>query len=93
MTLRPEVQAFAEAMERRLRENEHKGGWKRERPAWLFKRLREEEFELWTAWADRRFSLDVPVTRIVDEAADVANFALMIADVCGGLEVANAEPR
>lgn len=89
--LRPEVLTFACEMERQLRANDHKGGWQQCAPDWLFGRMREEENELLAAMV--RVELDpwhatagrTTVERVVHEAADVANFAMMIADVCGGL--------
>jgi hypothetical protein len=46
ITLRPEVQAFAEIMEERLQANEHKGGWENCEPRYLRKRVDEEFWEL-----------------------------------------------
>ncbi len=77
--LRPEVLAFAHLMEQQLRANDHKPGWKNDRPKPLVDRLREETEELIVA------ILDHGPEQIGKEAADVANFALMIADVCGCL--------
>ena len=78
--LRPEVRAFAVAMEERLRANDHKGGWKGECQLWLLERLEDEFAELALAVLDGK-----PPHEIRDEAADVANFALFVADVAGGL--------
>jgi hypothetical protein len=44
--LRPEVQAFAQLMEQKLRANDHKGGWKKEPPHFLVARACEEMAEL-----------------------------------------------
>ena len=75
--LRPEVQWFAEQMELKLRANDHKGGWANEDLLWLWSRIREEWEELHTAI----FCQDpIPQDLIVGEAADVANFAMMVAD-------------
>lgn len=81
---RPVVRAFAEAMERELRENEHKGG----RDAWrkcyaedLLDRVKEETNEL----AGEVCRLKPDPQRALSEAADVANMAMMVADVLGGL--------
>lgn len=82
--LRPEVRAFALAMEERLRANDHKPGWKSDRPLALLKRLFEEADELEGAVRDHEEERGGHVVRA--EAADVANFALMVADVCGGLQ-------
>ncbi len=82
MTWRPEVRAFADAMERRLRANDWKGGWQNENVWHLLGRLRGETYELEGTLP----TVSRPTgPGVLDEAADVANFALMIADVCGGL--------
>lgn len=81
--LRPAVQAFAEAMERKLRKNEHKGGWKDCTWDWLYSRMTDEMCEL--ARAARAADHDGSKRGLLEEAADVANFAMMIADVCGAL--------
>lgn len=85
--LRPEVQAFAEAMELKLRQNDHKGGWKDMSPAKLFIRAAEELKE-----ADEVVSLylfdgrkTTPAAVVLDELVDVANFLMMTADVCGAI--------
>ena len=77
--LRPEVVAFARLMEDRLRANEHKGGWKGCNTNWLMGRLREEAKEL-QAIFDQGMGGDVG-----HEAADVANFAMMVADKHGAI--------
>lgn len=88
ITLRPAVRAFAEAMERKLRANDHKPGWENDDPRALLVRLHDEMREL-------RFELNgraelgiggPSVPHLVrDEAADVGNIAMMIADVFGSL--------
>lgn len=85
LNLRPEVAAFAALMEQRLRENDHKPGWKEDDPRELYERLDEEAGELDYALAIR--------DGIAKEAADVANFAMMIADVCGVLPHPVAQPN
>ena len=70
--MRPQVAWFANEMERRLEENDHKGGWECCTDKWLFNRLRQEMKELACAVKEGR--------GVVEEAADVANFAMMIAD-------------
>jgi hypothetical protein len=69
--LRPEVVAFAEAMEMQLRKNDWKKHWRHCTGAYLFNRLRGEVNEL---------SRSVLPDERLKEAADVANFAMMIAD-------------
>ena len=101
MTLRPEVQAFAELMEQKLRENDHKGGWKECNLTYLSDRIKDETrelFSLFQAWhlakVGHMSAPTLPEVRrfIGREAADVANFALMIADICGALRGPLPEP-
>lgn len=80
-TLRPEVAAFAQMMERKLRANDFKPGWKGDSPSALCRRVDEEVGELRDA-----VSRGAPVALIAEEAADVGNMAMMVADVCGGLD-------
>jgi hypothetical protein len=68
---RPEVQAFAIAMEKKLRENDHKTHWRKCAVKYLRRRLAEELIEL----DDAEHPEDVAA-----ECVDVANFAMMIAD-------------
>lgn len=82
--IRPVVLAFALAMERKLRAHDDRPGWKDEPNDYLIARLREEMVEL-AAALDR--GRHVPLD-IVGEAADVANFAMMIADNSGLLAAA-----
>ena len=63
-------------MERTLRANEGKGGWCHCAPAYLLRRITEECCEL-----RRELDNETPVPhRVVAEAVDVANFAMMLAD-------------
>lgn len=80
--VRPAVRAFAVDMEARLRANDHKGGWDTEEQEDLYKRILEESKELKTAIADavRGGNRDEHKAAVIKEAADVANFAMMIAD-------------
>ncbi len=72
LTLRPCVDWFAQQMERVLRQNDHKGGWDEMFFNDLIDRLHEEVSELENCGCKPR--------RVIKEAADVANFAMMIAD-------------
>ena len=75
MDLRLEVRWFAELMEMRLRENDFKGGWHRDSAQSLLDRLREETQEL-----EEQIAIPYSNPNLVAwEAADVANFALMLA--------------
>ena len=78
--LRESVQWFAELMENKLRENDYKGGWDNENIYWLWERLRDESSELLAA-IDATRDLYADPINIALEAADIANFAMMIADL------------
>lgn len=98
--LRPEVRAFAEAMELKLRKNDHKGGWKEESVrGFLFKRVQEETSELNFALKDWSNAIqmvqhgdagiklvEIQAKKVLSEAVDVANFCRMIADNAGTLK-------
>lgn len=76
------VMSFVIDMKYKLRLNNHKGHWKDQHVVALFKKLEHEVAELEDALQD----LDVDrlngkdLLAVVHECADVANFALMIAD-------------
>ena len=73
--LRPEVLWFAQEMEKKLRANDHKGGWDDDEVS-LYKRLKQEVAEL-----GREVNADFMLNAfaVIREAADVGNFAMMIA--------------
>lgn len=86
---RVEVVAFAQVMETKLLENDHKGGWDSEDELWLCDRLEQELKELREAvkeWRKERFKgrafweLRDRAAVIAGEAADVGNFAMMLFD-------------
>ena len=79
-SIRPSLQWFAARIENELCENDHKGGWKKCTHSWLLSRLKEEVAELEEA-------LQKPDNQehVISEAADVAAFAMMIADLAGEL--------
>jgi len=71
---RIEVVQFARDMERKLKANEHKSHWSGMTPPWLLRRLRAETNELARALKAKN------AKRVIDESADVGNFAMMLAD-------------
>ncbi len=73
--LRPEVIAFAVAMETKLRMNDFKGGWQDMSEGDCVDRIQDELQELELAVVR-----DEPAVVVLAEAADVANFAMFIAD-------------
>ena len=74
MEHRATVDRFADYMERELQRHDDRGteGWRNCDPMWLLQRLREEVDELEQAIRQKK--------HVVCEAADVGNFAMMIAD-------------
>ena len=67
--------SFVQVMEEKLRANAHKGGWRACTMGYLLRRLGEETAEL-----RRAIKAGKPRAEVVREAADVANFCMMIAD-------------
>lgn len=68
---------FRQQMLGKLRINEHKGLWDAESDLYLFRRMEEEGVELLDAMDEG------DLQEIIKEAADVANFAMMIATNAG----------
>jgi len=87
---------LAEKMEERLRANEHKGHWAECSDEYLVRRAMGELSELSAAVANFREAADDPASdvrrvqefarRVLHEAADVANFVMMLADNVGRVE-------
>ena len=75
LALRQSVATFAQAMEEKLRENDHKGGWEDCTMQYLSMRLTQEREEL------RKAVERGNPEEVLREAADVANFCMMIAEV------------
>jgi len=74
----PHVLKFAEAMEGKLAKNRHKGdreGWLKNDPWELLTRLKQETRELELALEFRQ-----DPDSVLKECADIANFAMMVAD-------------
>jgi hypothetical protein len=91
VTPREEVLWFAERMERKLKANDHKGHWDNCEMGYLSRRLHQEAKELSRALrklADEieKAAVYAPIVElatienVIDEAADCANFSMMIAD-------------
>lgn len=73
----PIVLAFAKRMEAKLAKNRHKGdreGWLKDHPQALWSRIDDEHLELYEAIGGN------DPEAVWKEAADVANFAMMVAD-------------
>ncbi len=69
---RPEVVAFADAMEAKLRANDHKGGWQEDAPHELLRRLIEETAEVVRVMRPEKGSQDFhAAAAMLDAAADM----------------------
>lgn len=80
--IRKEVLEFAQDMEIKLKENDDKEGWKGESFEYLFANLQEEVHEL-SRYFDKNVAYKwITKDEIIRECADIANFAMMIADKC-----------
>lgn len=86
---RPEVRAFAVAMENKLRENDHKKPWQECNLNYFLFRIEEEKdemreaFEKWllTVWGkteidDYKAAVRECEIKMANEAVDIANFAM-----------------
>ncbi len=78
--LSPEVQWFAETMEEQLEINCHKPGWEKCTFAYLLRRLLEEVGELVDDYLEGEVDAVRKQRNVLEECADIANFAMMIAD-------------
>lgn len=85
LALRSELAWFAERMEQKLRANDHKRHWRELEFEMLVVGLVEELDELTDAIGER------DTEAIIDECVDVANRAMMLADLLAG--VAEQIPR
>jgi len=85
IVLRPSVAWFAAQMEMKLRKyDDEKDGWEHCTFNYLFSALKEEIAELRDAWGPFGLCEDDTLSdlkdKVVEEAADIANYAMMIAD-------------
>ena len=92
MTVRKEVLWFASRMEAKLAKNDHKAHWEGSDFGYLIRRLMNDEtrelvralhpmLEMEAGMAKSAFvPTQEQIESVIDEAADIANFAMMIAD-------------
>jgi hypothetical protein len=87
LVLRDEVHQFAQLMEIKMRKHDPVTRWKKSKRTDLFLALKKEmdKLEPLAKYAGVNEKTITPEA-IASQAADVANFAMMIADVCGGLK-------
>lgn len=81
--IRKELQWFSQEMETKLKKNDHKGGWDKSTISWLLGRLKDEVKELEEVLNEEPETNTEQLSkmqRTIAECADVANFAMMIAD-------------
>lgn len=102
--MRPELMSFSQAMEKRLKEfDEPKGedGWKTAYTGPLLDRLaakiadlRRDVLHLDTVQARKvpRQNASEARAELLSSACDVANYAMLVADVCGALPLAEPNP-
>lgn len=86
--LRPEVQKFAEEMEKQLKANEHKGGWKDCTYDFLLSELDKNLNRLRYLNGHRGgciAEIKESVKEVNRRCANIANFAMMICDNAGAL--------
>lgn len=86
------VQRLADVMVQKLMQHRDRPGWDDNDPEWLLGRMTEEGRELAgavKAWIEARYSryataeqIAAASRRVREEAADVANFCMMVAEVC-----------
>jgi NTP pyrophosphatase (non-canonical NTP hydrolase) len=77
--MRQAIIDFAKLMDGQLKANDHKGGWKNCDDEYLLERLLQEVGELVVAVMQAK-ELGLASSIVHKEAADVANFAMMISD-------------
>ena len=87
---RPVVETFAEEMEKQLRANGHKGGWENSTYDWLSHGLRDNLAALSTILNQEPRGL-IQQEEIMRRSANIANFAMMIADNARRFMVQNEE--
>jgi len=73
--MREQVRWFAGEMEDKLKKNDFKGGWDGCEVIYLIERIKSETQELIEAMIIKENEKN-----IIEECADIANFAMMIAD-------------
>jgi len=85
LNLRPALKWFAELQEAKLRDNDYKGGWVAMRDEELFHHMNRANVKLVNLIADlhRVTTLREAGSSIKKECVDIANYAMMIADIHG----------
>lgn len=71
---------FATRMSQKMNQNDWKPGWHQDSLLALLLRLKEETAELEQLVIEASPTSPVNIEQIINESADIANFAMMIAD-------------
>jgi len=83
------VMVFSDAMRRKLFQNQrnkgNRDGWMKDSPKYHLMRLKEEVDELGEAVC-KMYNDDMSPDEVLNEAADVANIAMMVADSANALD-------
>ncbi|OFC94614.1 hypothetical protein BTGOE4_10040 [Bacillus thuringiensis] len=79
--IRSEVKWFAEHMESKLKENEHKTGWTDCTVDFLSSQIRKNLNELDSMFQELPSNYSVFSANVIRQCSDMANYAMMIADI------------
>ncbi|MBZ6022463.1 hypothetical protein LA440_04650 [Bacillus cereus] len=79
--IRSEVKWFAEHMESKLQENEHKTGWTDCTVDFLSSQIRKNLNELDSMFQELPSNYSVFSANVIRQCSDMANYAMMIADI------------
>lgn len=79
--IRSEVKWFAEHMESKLKENEHKTGWTDCTVDFLSSQIRKNLNELDSMFQELPSNYAVFSANVIRQCSDMANYAMMIADI------------
>lgn len=79
--IRSEVKWFAEHMESKLQENEHKTGWEDSTVDFLSVQMQRNLKELNEMFEELPSNYSVFSANVIRQCSDIANYAMMIADI------------
>ncbi|WP_174888015.1 hypothetical protein [Bacillus albus] len=79
--IRGEVKWFAEHMESKLQENEHKTGWTDCTVDFLSSQIQKNLNELNSMFEELPANYSVFSANVIRQCSDIANYAMMIADI------------
>lgn len=79
--IRTEVKWFAEHMESKLQDNEHKTGWTDCTVDFLSSQIRKNLNELDSMFQELPSNYSVFSANVIRQCSDMANYAMMIADI------------